>query len=201
MAGGKPAAQAKAKRRIGRNGKPVKNQSTGRIFTNHGQKEHIPYYKQTFLAAIRKGQSVYAAAAAADISRNTAYHWRWSDPEFAAAWDEAKQDGIDLMVDEARRRAVEGVEEAVYHAGDVVGHKINYSDRLLEFLLKGMRPEVFNPATNLSITDQSSTTQTREQIEKRLTSLGLPLVAFDEDEPEDVVIEGTAVDITKDEPE
>ena len=59
------------------------------------------------------------------MGRSTAYLWRREDPEFAAKWDDAVADGIDLLEDEARRRALEG------------------SDKLLMFLLERRRPEVW----------------------------------------------------------
>jgi hypothetical protein len=51
--------------------------------------------------------------------------WRQEDPEFAAKWDDAVADGIDLLETEVFRRAME------------------YSDKLAMFLLKKRRPEVY----------------------------------------------------------
>ena len=41
----------------------------------------------------------------------------------------------------AKRRAIDGVEEPVYYRGQKVGTKKWYSDTLLMFLLKKLRPE------------------------------------------------------------
>lgn len=48
-----------------------------------------------------------------------------------------------MLEQEAYRRAVEGVEEPVYQGGELVGTVRRYSDKLLEFLLRGRRPQVY----------------------------------------------------------
>lgn len=51
--------------------------------------------------------------------------------------------GADALEDEARRRAM-GVAEDVYDGkGNVVGTRMRYSDLLLMFLLKGLKPEKY----------------------------------------------------------
>ena len=45
--------------------------------------------KERFLKELAKRANVSAAAKAAKVDRSTPYHWRETDPEFAAAWDEA----------------------------------------------------------------------------------------------------------------
>jgi hypothetical protein len=44
------------------------------------------------------------------------------------------------MEQEADRRAIEGVDEPVFHKGTVVGHIRKYSDTLLIFRLKALAP-------------------------------------------------------------
>ena len=56
--------------------------------------------------------------------------------------DEAVAEGIDLLEEEARRRAVDGVNKRpIYHRGVQVGEIAQYSDKLLIFLLERRRPE------------------------------------------------------------
>lgn len=81
-----------------------------------------PKRRRAFLTAIGAGFSVSHACNAARIARSAAYAWRREDPEFAAAWDEACEQGTDLLEDEARRRAMA------------------QSDLLLIFLLRARRP-------------------------------------------------------------
>ncbi len=49
--------------------------------------------------------------------------------------------GTEGLINEARRRAYEGIDDAIYHKGDVVGFRKIYSDSLLMFLIKARRPE------------------------------------------------------------
>jgi len=78
-----------------------------------------------FLAHFRESGNVRAAAQAAGVSRQMAYLRREADPDFAQAWDAAEEEATDVLVAEARRRALDA------------------SDTLLIFLLKSHRPAVY----------------------------------------------------------
>ncbi len=69
---------------------------------------------------------------------------RREDEDFAEAWDQAVQAAGDVLEAEAHRRAIDGVMDPVFYKGEVVGHKLQYSDQLLMFLLRGTRPEKYN---------------------------------------------------------
>lgn len=97
--------------------------------------------RETFLAALAKSGNVTAAAKAATIGRRSAHEWRTADPAFAAAWDEALETATDALEAEARRRGHLGWLEPVYQGGKKVGEVRRYSDRMLELLLKGHRPQ------------------------------------------------------------
>ena len=64
--------------------------------------------------------------------------------KFAAAWDDAIEDGTDLLEDEVLRRAKDGVDEPRFYEGEVCGHVRKYSDTLAIFLLKARRPEKYS---------------------------------------------------------
>lgn len=96
-----------------------------------------------FLQALASGCSASEAAASAGITSSSAYARRKRDPDFAAGWADAIEDSADLLEQEARRRAIDGVEEPVYQGGQLVGTKTVYSDSLLALLLKGRRQAVF----------------------------------------------------------
>src|SRR4051794_5430097 len=66
--------------------------------------------RAAFLRALRKTFSVSTAARAAGISRATAYRWRAADADFAQAWDEAVESGLDDLEGEAYRRAMHSSE-------------------------------------------------------------------------------------------
>ena len=109
-----------------------------------------PKKREKFLTELRRTGNVTLSARVVGTTRFTVYGWRDRDAAFAAAWDEAVEEAADLLEAEARRRAHDGVEEPVFYQGDVVGHVKKYSDVLLMFLLKGIRPEKYRE--NLAVT-------------------------------------------------
>lgn len=95
--------------------------------------------------------SIRAACDAVEISRQTFFNWKKSDPDFQAAWNDAWDDGADLVEDEALRRAVEGVEEPVYQGGVLVGRKRVYSDKLMERMLEARKPGLYGRNTQVAV--------------------------------------------------
>lgn len=99
--------------------------------------------KRALLAAFAEGGTILHACRAVGVGRRTHYGWMASDPAYAEAFADAREQAADALEAEARRRAVEGVEEPVYQGGKQVGTIRRYSDTLLIFLLKGARPEKY----------------------------------------------------------
>ena len=100
--------------------------------------------RAAFLAAYRETGNVRVACEAAQISRSSIYRWLAQDPDYAEEFEQAKADAVDVLEAEARRRAVDGVEELVgWYKGQAGGTVRRYSDTLLIFLLKGLKPEVY----------------------------------------------------------
>lgn len=108
-------------------------------------------WKHAFLDALREHGTVSAAATAAGRNRSYCYEARANDPAFAAAWDEIDGAVTDQLEAEAIRRAKDGVINDVYFRGEVVGQERVYSDSLLQFLLRGKRPEVYGDRTRLDV--------------------------------------------------
>jgi hypothetical protein len=104
-----------------------------------------------FLAKLAAGYSIAAACRAERIGRRTAYDWRERDEDFAKAWDAAIEEGSDILEDEARRRAHDGVTKPVYQGGALVGVVREYSDTLLIFLLKARRPQKFRDNVKVDV--------------------------------------------------
>ena len=100
-----------------------------------------PRRKTVFLQALTETVNVTLACRRAGIPRRTAYDWREQDAAFAGRWDEALEEGIDLLEAELQRRAFEGVERPITYRGEQVGTWRYYSDALAMFLLKAHRPE------------------------------------------------------------
>jgi hypothetical protein len=99
--------------------------------------------REKFLGVLAQTCNVSEAARTAGMSRNAAYEWRKDDAAFAEAWAEAEQEAADKLEREAWRRAVEGTDKPIVHQGLITGTYKEYSDRMLEILLKGHRPERF----------------------------------------------------------
>ena len=107
--------------------------------------------KDRFLRILRETLNVSEAAKGAGFHRITFYRHRESDPEFAKAWDDACEEAYDELEAEARRRAFKGVDEPVFHRGEIVGHIRRYSDSLVMPLLGTYRRK-FRPQTALELT-------------------------------------------------
>lgn len=110
----------------------------------------LTHARETFIVALAKGASITKSCELAGIGRSTAYEWREADEAFAALWDEALEAGIDRLEDEARRRAVEGVEKPVVAMGKIARNDDGsvlmireYSDTLLALMLKAKKPSEY----------------------------------------------------------
>lgn len=99
---------------------------------------------KNFLHYLAFSGSVTYASGRAGIERRTLYRRKADDEAFAAQWEEALQLGIDRLQDDAMRRALHGTERAVFRNGQRVGSVQQYDNRLLQFLLKAHRPEVYS---------------------------------------------------------
>ena len=105
-----------------------------------------PQKKGRFLSVMRQTANATRAAAAIGVNRKTVYNWRDEDPEFAEAWLHARESyAEDVLEAEADRRAVEGVHHRTYFDkdGNAVGEERRYSDTLLIFRLKGLKPNEY----------------------------------------------------------
>src|SRR5207247_812317 len=110
-----------------------------------------------FLELLSRGATVGAAARGAGYARRSLYRWRKGREDFAAAWDDALENGTDLLEDAALRRAKDGVAEPRFYQGKVCGHVQKYSDALLICLLKARRPEKYGD--RVTATHQGPVTQ------------------------------------------
>ena len=88
---------------------------------------------------LENGGNATAALRELGLSKTAFYKRRQEHPKFAELVDEARNQGIDALEDEARRRAFNGTEESIYFQGDVVGTVQKYSDYLMGLMLKAHR--------------------------------------------------------------
>ncbi len=93
-----------------------------------GAVRHTPQSRARVLEEFAKCGRVDLACERVGIDRSTHYNWMRMEPEYAAAFQVARQQAIDYLEDMAHKRATDDDQP---------------SDRLLEFLLKGLRPDVY----------------------------------------------------------
>lgn len=87
----------------------------------------------------------------AEVGRRTVYDWLVADVEYQAAFNDARDQAADVLEREAHRRAVTGVQRPVYQGGKCVGVVTEYSDKLLETLLRAARPEKFRERSGVEL--------------------------------------------------
>lgn len=127
--------------------------------------------KQSFLKKLAETGNVSASATLSDLSRSQAYEWRKHDPDFAELWDDALAIAVDQLALEARRRAIEGVEEVRYYQGEPIGCIRKYSDQLLMFLLRSYDPKTFQALRREHHDQPKSVQDIREQLQKKIDRL------------------------------
>ena len=137
--------------------KKKKPRTTAQLRGKNGQRPKAPFRfteprRKKALEALAQGQSIKAAAEAADVHRCTivAHMDPDNDPEFAMLADAAIEAGTDAIEDELYRRGVEGLNEPIVYKGviqkDEKGWPVTikrYSDILLIFNLKARRPDKY----------------------------------------------------------
>lgn len=84
----------------------------------------------------------------ANVTEQTVRRHRENDPDFAQAEREAMEMHNAAVEREIHRRGIEGVKEAIYWEGNIVGWKIVYSDKLLELYAK-RRIREYNPKVEI----------------------------------------------------
>jgi hypothetical protein len=141
-------------------------------------------WHKAFLTHLALTGNTSLSAAAAKVDRTTVYKARAEDKDFAAQWADCLDQAADRLEAEALRRAVDGVDEPVFGSGGTgvgtieVGTIRRYSDTLLIFLLKGVRPDKF-----------------RERHHVKHDGLTSPVVVYLPDNNRDPATAGTARDV------
>ena len=84
--------------------------------------------KKRFIDALTAQGSVYHAAKAAGISRQTAYRWQRENHDFADQWDEALENAVDVVENTLYQKAVNG--DTICMIFYLKAHRPIYRDRL-----------------------------------------------------------------------
>lgn len=98
-----------------------------------------------FLAAFAQTGNLRHAAELSGCDRTSHYKWLKNDPDYPQAFALAQEEANDRLLQEARRRAVEGVTR-IKKVGDQYVTEHEYSDGLLIFLIKGAMPNQYRDA-------------------------------------------------------
>jgi hypothetical protein len=92
--------------------------------------------QRRFLLCFEACASVTVAARWAKLARQNHYDWLEQDPAYAECFARAEPRANRTLEDEAVRRAHQGLRRDVRYKGKVVGHEMEYSDTLMNTLLK-----------------------------------------------------------------
>lgn len=104
-----------------------------------------------FLEAFSQVGTILQACEVSKVGRTSVQRWLEGDKAFQLLFAEAQVMAGEVLIQEARRRAIEGVSEPVYQQGKLVGAVQRYSDKLLERLLIGYHPTLFKERLALDV--------------------------------------------------
>jgi hypothetical protein len=99
--------------------------------------------ERVFLRVLEKSGLLSRAAETAGLDIGRVRRRMQKDPRFCELIDMAIAYRREIIVDEAMRRAVHGIDEPIYYMGAICGYKRVYSDSLLSKLMEGYDPEKF----------------------------------------------------------
>lgn len=130
-------------------------------------------WRDDFIASLSGDLNVRRACIVAHISRSAAYKRRETDEEFAAAWDEAIDNAVDLL-------------EGIYHQ-----RALEQSDRAMEGFLRAYRRDRWQPVTRQEVTGKNggpveqvtmSLDEWKAQAQQRLADAEQTLSLLDEED-------------------
>lgn len=103
--------------------------------------------QRKFLVAFAHTGVIQRACEYAEVPRNMYYRWMEHDQDFVFTFRETQAEAVERLEDECRRRAENGIVKVtpIYFQGRKVGERVErvYSDLLLMFLLKALKPEKY----------------------------------------------------------
>lgn len=114
-------------------------------------RQHSPRTRALVIKEFRRVGRVDLACASQGVDRTTHYSWLKRFPKYAKDFEEARAEVAGLLEDEAVRRAYQGTMRPTAVAGKMV-MVTEFSDRLLEFLLKCRNRPVFGDRAALQHT-------------------------------------------------
>lgn len=160
---------------------------TGDRFHRQRRDGWHPRKKETFLEALRANGSITDAARAVGMSTKSVYDLSAKDSGFQRACDQAMAAIRPSLLETAYQRAVVGVEDPVFHGGQVVGSRRKYSDAMLRLLIdRGFDPSKTPDASSGKAKWDGPGWPTQEEVDaelmKRLDELAVTLKRQDQRE-------------------
>ena len=111
--------------------------------------------KHAFLECFAQWANISYACEMAGVARRNVYDWQERDEDFSRAFKIAESAATERLEREAWRRAVDGspYKRTSYWHGEPVGtdEKIEYSDQLLQLLLRARRPDVYREKVDVAV--------------------------------------------------
>ena len=108
--------------------------------------------QRAFLAAYGEMGVIRRACNVAEVGRQSHYDWIETNAEYREAFAAAQEDAADNLEAEVYRRALKGVKKSVgWYKGVAGGQVREYSDVLLMFQLKALRPEKYRERQQLAV--------------------------------------------------
>lgn len=127
-----------------------------------GRIRHTQRTKAAVLENFANCGRIDLACMKAGVERRSHYRWLKEDPAYGDAYIEAKELALQLLEDEAFRRAHAGVDEPIVYSGKILTREVEtvdengvktiervpvtikrFSDTLMMFLLKAQAPEKY----------------------------------------------------------
>jgi hypothetical protein len=104
-----------------------------------------------YLTALAKAGRKIRAAEAAGVSMNAVADARGRVEGFREAEELAVEIHVEWMEEQVDIMAFHGIEEPVFQGGELVGHKLRFSERLAELRLKAEAPQKYRDNFKLEV--------------------------------------------------
>jgi hypothetical protein len=167
--------------------------TSSRVRDEYNRKINSRQFKRIFLNNFVLKKNVAKACKQTGITRGQFNRWIKNDPQFKRDYNDLVEALTDLLLEKAILRASKGTERHKFFKGEMIIDprtgkpyvEREYSDSLLMFLLKGLRPDTFGDKNQVEVktTSQSQfekealgklSDEEIEQLERIMTKIGQP---------------------------
>ena len=105
-------------------------------------------WERAYLRAFARTGNRTVSARFAKVDRTESWRQERDCPEFAALCKQAHDEYVETLEREADRRGIRGYLVPVFHQGKRCGEKLRFSDALLMFRPKGLRPDRYRESAD-----------------------------------------------------